>query len=197
MTEIQGKSILVRVSARFELARVRVIGSRLYWRRLIWTLYKPDTCLRRIVRAGPEGIRLRESSLSKIIVRSCNSYPLERPPFRLSFGYKNTFYFSFLQDFPWASSFYTLFSRWWRHREQIKAVIQKLDEDKWVCTIKQIPFWTSVFKSFWTMTFLFCLSPRQRLPLGIPMKKIQYYKSKNRKHASLLLFPIVPRAPAF
>ena len=29
MTEIQGKSILVRVSARFELARVRVIG-RLY-----------------------------------------------------------------------------------------------------------------------------------------------------------------------
>ena len=31
MTEIQGKSILVRVSARFELARVRVIGSRLYF----------------------------------------------------------------------------------------------------------------------------------------------------------------------
>ena len=30
MTEIQEKSILVRVSARFELARVRVIGSRLY-----------------------------------------------------------------------------------------------------------------------------------------------------------------------
>ena len=30
MTEIQGKSILVRVSARFELARVRVIGSQLY-----------------------------------------------------------------------------------------------------------------------------------------------------------------------
>ena len=30
MTQIQGKSILVRVSARFELPRVRVIGSRLY-----------------------------------------------------------------------------------------------------------------------------------------------------------------------
>ena len=30
MTEIQGKSILVRVSERFELARVRVIGSQLY-----------------------------------------------------------------------------------------------------------------------------------------------------------------------
>ena len=30
MTEIQGKSILVRVSGRFELARVRVIGSQLY-----------------------------------------------------------------------------------------------------------------------------------------------------------------------
>ena len=30
MAEIQGKSILVRVSARLELARVRVIGSRLY-----------------------------------------------------------------------------------------------------------------------------------------------------------------------
>ena len=34
MTEIQGKSILVRVSARFELARVRVIGSRLYFFRM-------------------------------------------------------------------------------------------------------------------------------------------------------------------
>ena len=34
MTEIQGKSILVRVSARFELARVRVIGSWLYSERL-------------------------------------------------------------------------------------------------------------------------------------------------------------------
>ena len=30
MTGIQGKSILVRVGARFELARVRVIGSQLY-----------------------------------------------------------------------------------------------------------------------------------------------------------------------
>ena len=30
MMEIQGKSILVLVSAKFELARVRVIGSRLY-----------------------------------------------------------------------------------------------------------------------------------------------------------------------
>ena len=30
MTEIQGKSILVRVRARFELARVRVIRSQLY-----------------------------------------------------------------------------------------------------------------------------------------------------------------------
>ena len=30
MTEIQGKSILVQVSARLELARVRVIRSQLY-----------------------------------------------------------------------------------------------------------------------------------------------------------------------
>ena len=30
MTEIRGKSVLVRVSSRFELARVRVIGSQLY-----------------------------------------------------------------------------------------------------------------------------------------------------------------------
>ena len=30
MTEIQGKSILLRVSARFELARVQVIGGQLY-----------------------------------------------------------------------------------------------------------------------------------------------------------------------
>ena len=46
MTEIQGKSILVRVSARFELARVRVIGSRLY-------LSEDCTCLRiRFVKLG-------------------------------------------------------------------------------------------------------------------------------------------------
>ena len=32
--EIQGKSSLVRVSARFELARVRVIGSPLYFFRV-------------------------------------------------------------------------------------------------------------------------------------------------------------------
>ena len=40
MTEIQGKSILVGVSARVELARVRVIGSQLY-------LYKSIACYRR------------------------------------------------------------------------------------------------------------------------------------------------------
>ena len=32
MAKIQGKSILVQVSARFELARVRVIVGRLYFR---------------------------------------------------------------------------------------------------------------------------------------------------------------------
>ena len=37
MTEIQEKSILVRVSARFELARVRVIGSRLYYELMLGT----------------------------------------------------------------------------------------------------------------------------------------------------------------
>ena len=31
MSEIHGKSMLVRISARFELARVRVIGSQLYF----------------------------------------------------------------------------------------------------------------------------------------------------------------------
>ena len=37
MTEIQEKSILVRVSARFELARVRVIGSGLYYELMLGT----------------------------------------------------------------------------------------------------------------------------------------------------------------
>ena len=37
MTEIQGKSILVRVNARFELARVRVIESRLYSKQYVST----------------------------------------------------------------------------------------------------------------------------------------------------------------
>ena len=34
ITEIQGKPILVRVSARFELMRVQVIGSQLYLQNL-------------------------------------------------------------------------------------------------------------------------------------------------------------------
>ena len=41
MTEIQGKSILVRVSARFELARARVIGSQLYQEPML-TVYKKN-----------------------------------------------------------------------------------------------------------------------------------------------------------
>ena len=41
MTEIRGKSILVRVSARFELARVRVIGSRLYLQQTVF-IFAPD-----------------------------------------------------------------------------------------------------------------------------------------------------------
>ena len=32
MTEIQGKSIWVQVSVRFKLSRVRVVGSRLYFK---------------------------------------------------------------------------------------------------------------------------------------------------------------------
>ena len=38
MKEIQGKSIFVRLSARFELARVRVIGSRLYKFIFSWSI---------------------------------------------------------------------------------------------------------------------------------------------------------------
>ena len=40
MTEIQGKSILVRVNAKFELARVRVIGSRLYFHLYFYLLHE-------------------------------------------------------------------------------------------------------------------------------------------------------------
>ena len=45
MKEIQGKSILVRVSARFELGRVRVIGSRLY------KLFSPGRSLAQVTKA--------------------------------------------------------------------------------------------------------------------------------------------------
>ena len=45
MTEIQGKSILVRVSTRFELARVRVIGSRLYFYNIVrWSSMLKQFC---------------------------------------------------------------------------------------------------------------------------------------------------------
>ena len=37
--------------------------SQNYWCRLTSTLYKPDTSLRRTVGVGPDGVRLRESSL--------------------------------------------------------------------------------------------------------------------------------------
>ena len=40
MTEVQGKLILVQVSVRFELARVLVIGSRLYYELLSHVLYQ-------------------------------------------------------------------------------------------------------------------------------------------------------------
>ena len=48
MTEIQGKSILVRVSARFEWARVRVIGSRLYKDIKKYMCFDISNCYRRI-----------------------------------------------------------------------------------------------------------------------------------------------------
>ena len=52
MKEIKGKSILVRVSARFELATVRVIGSRLYFYSGIRSI---ERTLKRIPRATRGG----------------------------------------------------------------------------------------------------------------------------------------------
>ena len=70
MKEIKGKSILVRVSARFELATVRVIGSRLYFYSGIRSI---ERTLKRIPRAtrggGGAPIRMRRGrSLSRLQV---------------------------------------------------------------------------------------------------------------------------------
>ena len=95
MTEIQGKSILVRVSARFELVRVRIIGSGLYnhaalcygrtklsrnqsWVNLLFSVLDPPLDSRQFVtdsrfsiRTGIEYCRFGQAKL-----RSNNTMPL-------------------------------------------------------------------------------------------------------------------------
>ena len=102
MREIQGKSILVRVSARFELASVRVIGSRLY--------------IRHIHRAF---IIIFETRHTGLITASLNVFVelLPSSPFRLSpcffIGFSPLpFYLLFL--FP-SSQFLGLCSRYVSH----------------------------------------------------------------------------------
>ena len=71
MKEIKGKSILVRVSARFELARVRVIGSRLYFYSGIRSIERTLKRIPRATRGGGGGapIRIRRGrSLSRLQV---------------------------------------------------------------------------------------------------------------------------------
>ena len=71
MKEIQGKSILVRVRTRFELARVRVIESQQY----VQTIYYPHLNTR------PQG-ELTCSPVKepvKVISRICTRRRLKRP----------------------------------------------------------------------------------------------------------------------
>ena len=102
MREIQGKSILVRVSARFELARVRVIGSRLY--------------IRHIHRAF---IIIFETRHTGIITASLNVFVelLPSSPFRLSpcffigvhrFHSTSCFYFHLLNFLGYARGKYLI-----------------------------------------------------------------------------------------
>ena len=67
MMEIQGKSILVRVSARFELARVRVIGSRLYisLRYRIWNTHLDKQTLGTTKKTGV----IKEQNLQTSVLR--------------------------------------------------------------------------------------------------------------------------------
>ena len=59
MTEIQGKSILVRVSARFELARVRVIGSPLYLPFVCSVLYNVINITRVVIGRCPWSFKVQ------------------------------------------------------------------------------------------------------------------------------------------
>ena len=78
MTEIQGKSSLVRVSERFELARVRVIGSRLYccsfsWVRInilkqLWCYNLLQSCYRQDVAKIIFSLFSRNKNLAKLRV---------------------------------------------------------------------------------------------------------------------------------
>ena len=65
MTEIQGKSILVRVSARFKLARVRVIWSRLYNLRDL--LYLVTTAFGLIQMIGRNHVRIKYTMLYPLV----------------------------------------------------------------------------------------------------------------------------------
>ena len=62
MTVIQGKSILVRVSARFELARVRVIRIRLYVpHSMMLRFYRLPFLFQVMEVYGPgDGVRIRQ-----------------------------------------------------------------------------------------------------------------------------------------
>ena len=70
MKEIQGKSILVRVRTRFELARVRVIGSQLY----VQTIYYPHLNTTRRV-----DLFTCKRACKAVIGRICTRRHLKRP----------------------------------------------------------------------------------------------------------------------
>ena len=159
MREIQGKSILVRVSARFELARVRVIGSRLY--------------IRHIHRAF---IIIFETRHTGIITASLNVFVelLPSSPFRLSpcffigvhrFHSTSCFYFHLLNFLGYARGKYLILQPRYYRFPLIRHLIRSDTFSRsvfsvlfpFVCSIFLVVFFALVvfvFNAFLVITFL-------------------------------------------
>ena len=93
MTEIQGKSILVRVSARFELARVRVIGSRLY------ILVAFLLLLRRANWSQLNAKKTVELSISQVML-CCTCFPLDQQAYTLNHNHNKILKSDWLSTAP-------------------------------------------------------------------------------------------------
>ena len=121
MTEIRGKSILVRVSARFELARVRVIGSRLYfspWLASLYSYCRPITpsrglCDKRISNQMKNDPRSCERNLCNCVrslkeklglQRDLNPWPCDPVRYSIQLSYEATDVGSWSQHHEWLHS---------------------------------------------------------------------------------------------
>ena len=93
MTEIQGKSILVRVSARFELARAQVIGSQLY----LAASFKKQELILLSLKSYQAYFRIMENKGPKMILASLPRYSRINMLHSLSITYQKVWTYQLFQ----------------------------------------------------------------------------------------------------